>query len=901
MLGLFATREIMKKDMDHEVLKCVSEFLENTIDTLMVDDRIGTKLNPLFSIKLTREATWRCPTCNIVHSRHMTPVRSYTMAAYVGSEECPLDQCLLDLQTETQTGVTLLCGGEEGSFGGCGSSVTVERIVKPKIENLPSFLIIRNNSLMDRDLKKRMHVVYPEVLDLSEHTTTHELAKYHLTAVIFHHGHWSKHYSAHVCTDGKKWFNFNDEEVVELSNRINNGIVPETHKNYFSNSNIASKYKNKSGLRVSRGAFIWVYMRDEGQPPADKALTITPPPDDIVEYILQKQMDLQNSEIGLSEEWKKEKQRLLDELPINNPTEPYTLVSDQLLLSWFSSEVQKFVPQPSLLSNILCKHKKLNPHRGRMLKCVNSEKFLALLTEPPGIHIEDSNTLPVSLPPNKGFCQECILESSAHLLFIQKVSDLHKLAKKEAKKSQIGETSQISSTTLERWPAVALASYARVHDLFDHLESDLEDQGISNSSIGLDSTKEDEKPFDKDSNGDDNSVHTNGNSTNNEDNANDQNPQLDEQNNTSGVPDSSNNSGFSQINQDLVCSHNKQRPEATIHQLPVTIMQNIIDLCGEEAVHPATLEKDFGICPDCSRNYERAMKVCENGRQQKKQLSNLFLERKRPNPVKDYGKTVYILSQDFLLEWKSYIRCCERNDTSSVPPKNIDNSSLLCDHGNFLFPTANNDETVILHEEEWEILSSIYSADRIIVGQCKESGLIETVPGCCTEGCVQKRLREDYEDQFDYESSVIHIRQVHCAEDIPHSFRIPRVENNQLQGPRKRAKVSAFSSGNIRSNTANNKLVRASKTFSCNDTLREIQNFIGDRTGIWPMLQTIWLPPDEQNGNGEPRLMTEDHRGMTLRILRIKPDDTVYFKAAVEDMEKAAGDGITEFNEMEEI
>lgn len=55
-MGLYATQEIMRKDADHEVLKCVSEFLENTIDTLVTDSRIGPELCSLFRTSLTRIA-----------------------------------------------------------------------------------------------------------------------------------------------------------------------------------------------------------------------------------------------------------------------------------------------------------------------------------------------------------------------------------------------------------------------------------------------------------------------------------------------------------------------------------------------------------------------------------------------------------------------------------------------------------------------------------------------------------------------------------------------------------------------------------------------------------------------------------------------------------------------------
>lgn len=70
------------------------------------------------------------------------------MAAYVSGDECPLDQCLVDLQTETQTGVSLICGSEDSGLGGCGARVKADRIVTPRIQTLPTILVIRNNSLV---------------------------------------------------------------------------------------------------------------------------------------------------------------------------------------------------------------------------------------------------------------------------------------------------------------------------------------------------------------------------------------------------------------------------------------------------------------------------------------------------------------------------------------------------------------------------------------------------------------------------------------------------------------------------------------------------------------------------------------------------------------------------------
>lgn len=50
------------------------------------------------------------------------------------------------------------------------------------------------------------------------------------------------------------------------------------------------------------------------------------------------------------------------------------------------------------------------------------------------------------------------------------------------------------------------------------------------------------------------------------------------------------------------------------------------------------------------------MQNCESGRLQKKQLSNLYLEKKRPHPVRDPGIKIFLISRDFYQLWKSYVR-----------------------------------------------------------------------------------------------------------------------------------------------------------------------------------------------------------------------------------------------------
>lgn len=64
---------------------------------------------------------------------------------------------------------------------------------------------------------------------------------------------------------------------------------------------MAQKYKHRPGLRVSRGAFVWVYVRsgNVGNPLRSSGSTpsvqtdVVPPPDAVVEFVLRKQEESQ--------------------------------------------------------------------------------------------------------------------------------------------------------------------------------------------------------------------------------------------------------------------------------------------------------------------------------------------------------------------------------------------------------------------------------------------------------------------------------------------------------------------------------------------------------------------------------------------------------------------------------
>ncbi|MPC46218.1 hypothetical protein E2C01_039931 [Portunus trituberculatus] len=148
------------------------------------------------------------------------------------------------------------------------------------------------------------------------------------------------------------------------------------------------------------------------------------------------------------------------------------------------------------------------------------------------------------------------------------------------------------------------------------------------------------------------------------------------------------------------------------------------------------------------------------------------------------------------------------------------------------------------------------------------------------------RLAKDYEEQFSYEHEIIHVRQVNSVTDIPRRLSGRTRGPSHSLGPRKKPRLATGSGGAGGMPSSSQRLVRASRTFSSTDTIREVQNFIAERTGIWPMLQTLWVCGEEQQKGGEaeggqPLQLTDDHRAMTLNALRIRPGDTIYFRAAL--------------------
>ncbi|CAN7987169.1 unnamed protein product, partial [Ixodes pacificus] len=94
---------------------------------------------------------------------------------------------------------------------------------------------------------------------------------------------------------------------------------------------------------------------------------------------------------------------------------------------------------------------------------------------------------------------------------------------------------------------------------------------------------------------------------------------------------------------------------------------------------------------------------------EKQRLSELLQERNRPSPSNlAPGETIYLLSREFLNQWKRFIRC----PTTKARPQSIVNAVLLCPHQKLLCVPGSDDERLLLvWPSEWELIKEMFSVD----------------------------------------------------------------------------------------------------------------------------------------------------------------------------------------------
>ncbi|PVD36729.1 hypothetical protein C0Q70_03716 [Pomacea canaliculata] len=176
------------------------------------------------------------------------------------------------------------------------------------------------------------------------------------------------------------------------------------------------------------------------------------------------------------------------------------------------------------------------------------------------------------------------------------------------------------------------------------------------------------------------------------------------------------------------------------------------------------------VCTHCLEKIEEEKEHHDVTRQlysrQKSDLHMLYLGRNRPKPPNLNGQQVFVVSAEFIEDWRKFVRT--RDTMRKGPLEEICNTKLLCDHKKLLFPVEEaeyNTENglVLLWEEEWRTLTEHYRYDIAIevMSVEEENGNRSTItiPETCDQ-CVAQRLQMEEEQKFSFDQATIFVRKV---------------------------------------------------------------------------------------------------------------------------------------------
>ncbi|KAF9179388.1 hypothetical protein BGZ50_006967 [Haplosporangium sp. Z 11] len=307
------------------------------------------------------------------------------------------------------------------------------------------------------------------------------------------------------------------------------------------------------------------------------------------------------------------------------------------------------------------------------------------------------------------------------------------------------------------------------------------------------------------------------------------------------------------------------------------------------------------LCPHSNLSSDKLKRKLIN---KAKELSGVAMRGMRIRHM-DPGIRHYAISQGFMRKWLNYIK----KPTVKERPSTIDNTTLLCNHGQLLFDpdnvadAENEDGISVVKEEEWAYLQAIYGGGPEIVvtkteviqtdsdrDQSTVSVVTESVPGVCST-CRNERI-------LDFESTTLIIR-VHSTEQS--AIDSADALTNHLHEP---GSVAAVHSGNALgsstpttkrkqtpSTTSNELGMRRSKrskavkqTFkeikipvSKWDTVFDLKLKIMQKTDVVPLYQKLVYENTELDKNE-----------VTIADLRIQPNavlSLVAFDQSMDDLD----------------
>ncbi|KAI8605212.1 hypothetical protein EDD21DRAFT_364219 [Dissophora ornata] len=214
---------------------------------------------------------------------------------------------------------------------------------------------------------------------------------------------------------------------------------------------------------------------------------------------------------------------------------------------------------------------------------------------------------------------------------------------------------------------------------------------------------------------------------------------------------------------DVLCPHSGLSSDKTKRKLINRAALEVLTRIFGEMPLPDSEAVECLVCRDqLQPKLDDLKDLAARAASEKSELSDMIMRGARVRHMKP-GEKYYVIAQDFMKIWLDFIK----RPMVNKRPTEIDNTCLLCKHGQFTFDldniidVENEDEIAVIKEEEWAYLHATYEGGPEITVtrtevmqpdhvQTNLRSVAESVPSLCSS-CRNERI-------LDFSSTTLIIR-----------------------------------------------------------------------------------------------------------------------------------------------
>ncbi|KAF2360324.1 hypothetical protein FHG87_008919 [Trinorchestia longiramus] len=503
-----------------------------------------------------------------------------------------------------------------------------------------------------------------------------------------------------------------------------------------------------------------------------------------------------------------------------------------------------------------------------------------------GVETAESSPYRIFWSPSDFLCVKCVVQHARFIRFLELLRRLHRQFRREAVKHKTSGCKLMGAVSLDNWPKIAAKKYIYDHkidlcdDYMPNTSSSVSKRSTGSFGSGLHKTQvtpssrdprddssgetiinvcelsllSQNKDFDHDCSASDHTTTCQTEKSGQRELLREQPPytlkthELSKElpgtrseKQDSWKEHSSATGEQELLNEDIVCVHNELNPQSYVSWLPEDSYKRILELC-DGCVHHAVLKESFDLCVKCQDEVRASETACSAGLDMKRKLNALFLDRRRPLVHRDLHKKVFLLDRLFIVQWRNYIRECMKG-VAGTPPTLLPHR-LLCAHLHLAYspqhlPLYRQTQLwVLLWPDEWMSLMDFYGCaqDCAVSAVIGPDGNLNTLPGPCSEGCVEAQAEAELEALFVYEDELVLVLRVASVQQILELVQPPLVSLRQEDGANEAIQNTGLATL-CAENVYEKGKINPSSVTSVKTEIENNQNFSG----------SVILPPEDKH------------------------------------------------------